>query len=370
MADPEPLSALRDAVADIDRALLELLRRRMAVAAEIGRIKAEAAQPIVARDAEDRVLSRARQHAELCGVSEDVMEQIFQAIIRGAVERQHRVGVEARAQRGGRVLVLGGAGAMGGWFAQFLRLVGHRVDALDPAWNSLPRQEGRWGSIDDVPDLDAYDFAIVAVPLALTPSAIDAVARRRPRGTVVEIASIKSHVQTAAERARRDGVHLACLHPMFGPGKSPYERLTFVLACFDDAEVEQRRVEALLRHPYTNLITIPFAHHDRLMGWLLGLAHLTGILFGSALARSGLSPAELEACASTTFTRQAATTLSILSEDPVLYLDIQRLNPHRDVVYRAAREALEELVALVGAEDVEGFRSTLATARQALTGES
>jgi chorismate mutase/prephenate dehydrogenase len=368
--DSERLSRLREAIAEVDRALLETLRRRMTLAADIGSIKTDAAQPIVARDVEDRVLSRAREHAEACGVSEDVMEQIFQAIIRGSVERQHRVGVEARVERGGRVLVVGGAGAMGGWFGQFLRLVGHRVDALDPAWTSLPGQEGRWGSIDDVPNLDVYEFIVVAVPLALTPSVIETTARRRPRGTIVEVASIKAHIEPVVREVRSGGTPVACLHPMFGPGKSPYEPLTFVLACFDDPDVERLRLESLLRHPYTNLITIPFAHHDRLMGWLLGLAHLTGILFGAALTRSGLSPAELQACASTTFTRQAATTLSILAEDPALYLDIQRLNPHRENVYAATREALEELVALVGSEDLEGFRSTLTAARRALTGES
>jgi chorismate mutase/prephenate dehydrogenase len=370
MADAGQLIGLRDSIADVDRALLEMLRRRMVLAAEIGRIKAAAAEPVVVRDAEDRVLLRARQHADACGVSEDVMEQIFQAIIRGSVERQHRVGVEARAQRGGRVLVVGGAGAMGVWLGQFLPLVGHRVEALDPAWARLPPYEGRWGSIADVPDLDVYEFIVVAVPLALTPSVIETLARRRPRGVIVEIASIKAHIEPTLARARTDGVTVACLHPMFGPGKSPYEPLTFVLACRDEPEIERRRLETLLRHPYTNLITIPFAHHDRLMGWLLGLAHLTGMLFGSALTRSGLEPAELKACASTTFTRQASTALSVLAEDAALYLDIQRLNPHREEVYRATREALEELVALVDSENVEGFRSTLAGARRALTGET
>jgi len=157
---------------------------------------------------------------------------------------------------------------------------------------------------------------------------------------------------------------------MFGPGKSPYEPLTFVLACLDEPAAERQRIESLLSHPYTKVITIPFAHHDQLMGWLLGLAHLTGMLFGSALTRSGLDPAELQACASTTFTRQAATALSVLEEDPTLYFDIQRLNPHREDVYRAAREALEELVALVGAGDVEGFSATLTAARQALNGDA
>ena len=369
MPEKEELPRLRVAIAEVDRALLELLRRRMDLAADVGRIKAATGAPVVARDAEDRVLTQAREHAQACGVSEDVMEEIFHAIMRGSVERQHRVGVAARAQRGGRVLVLGGAGAMGSWLEQFLPLVGHRVDGIDPAWGSLSGAEGRYATLDGVPDLDAYDHVVISVPLARTPEVLSAVVERRPRGVVVEIASIKSHLVPALEKARGAGLKVSSLHPMFGPGKSPYEPLTFVLACRDEPEAERERLEALLRHPYTHLITIPFAHHDRLMGWLLGLAHLTGMLFGSALTRSGLDPGELQACASTTFARQASTAQSVLSEDPALYLDIQRLNPHREEVYRATREALDQLVDLVAAEDFEGFRSTLTAARCAVTGE-
>ncbi len=370
MKEKEDLSRLRAAIAEVDRTLLELLRRRMELAADVGRIKAATGAPVVVRDVEDRVLTRARDHAEACGVSADVMEEIFHAIMRGSVERQHRVGVAARAQRGGRVLILGGAGAMGGWLERFLPLVGHHVEAVDPAWSPLPRTGGRCGSLSDVGDLDVYDHIVVSVPLAATPVVMGEVVKRRPRGLVVEIASIKAHLLPVLERARASGVIVASLHPMFGPGKSPYEPLTFVLACHDEPARERERLERLLRHPYTHLITIPFAHHDRLMGWLLGLAHLTGMLFGNALTRSGLDPSELQACASTTFTRQAATALSVLSEDPELYLDIQRLNPHRDEVYRATREALEELVALVAAEDLEGFRGTLAAAREAVAGKA
>lgn len=369
MPEKEELSRLREAIAEVDRVLLELLRRRMELADAVGTIKASTGAPVVVRDVEDRVLTRAREHAETCGVSEDVMEEIFHAIMRGSVERQHRVGVAARAQRGGRVLVLGGAGAMGGWLCDFLPLVGHRVDAVDPAWGANPGSKGRHARLEEVRDLDAYDHIVVSVPLGSTPDVLDAVVERRPRGVVVEIASIKAHLVPPLEKALRRGVAVSSLHPMFGPGKSPYQPLTFVLACRENPEAERERIEALLRHPYTHLITIPLAHHDRLMGWLLGLAHLTGMLFGSALTRSGLDPRELQACASTTFTRQAATSLSVLSEDPALYLDIQRLNPHREEVYLATREALDELVALVAAEDLEGFRGTLAAARTAVTGK-
>src|SRR4051812_11892919 len=77
----DPLSNLRDSIAEVDRALLELLRRRMDLASEVGRFKAASNIPVVVRDVEDRVLTRARQHAESCGVSEEVMAGGVQALM-------------------------------------------------------------------------------------------------------------------------------------------------------------------------------------------------------------------------------------------------------------------------------------------------
>jgi chorismate mutase / prephenate dehydrogenase len=365
------LTPLREAIGEIDRALLELLRRRMELAAEVGKLKAEVAAPVVVRDVEDRILSRARQQAELVGVSESVMESIFEAILRGSVECQHRIGVDRRRERGEPLLVLGGAGGMGSWLRHFLELVGHRVDVVDPSFGALPDAAGCYTSLDAVGDeaLNEYAAIFVSVPLAATPEVLEQVIARKPRGLVVEIASIKSHLGGTLERARKAGVELAALHPMFGPGKSPYEPLTFVLASQGDPDEERSRLAALLRHPYTRLVTVPFEHHDRLMGWLLGLAHLSGMLFGAALTRSGLSPRELRACASTTFLRQSSTALSVLAEDPDLYLDIQYFNPHRSEVYAAVGAALHELVALVSEHDREGFREALTAARRALQEE-
>ncbi|MEM8961591.1 MAG: prephenate dehydrogenase/arogenate dehydrogenase family protein [Acidobacteriota bacterium] len=357
------LDELRDDIAEVDRSLLELLRRRMELAAEIGRVKARAGRPIVVPEVYDRVLTRARQHAEACGVSAEVMTSIFDAVIRGSVERQHRIGVASQVDVGERLLILGGAGNMGGWFASFARLLGHIVDLVDPALGSLPPQAGRFGSLEAVEDLDRYAAIIVSVPLAATGDVLAEIIARKPRGLVIEIASVKDQLEPVLATAEQAGVRVACLHPMFGPSKSPYESLTFVLACRDDPQDEKERIEQWLRHPYTNLVPVPFPHHDRLMGWLLGLAHLMGMLFGTALGRSGLSGAELAACASTTFNRQAATARSVLSEDPDLYFEIQRLNPHRGRVYAAAREALDALVDAVDGDDRARFRELLASTR-------
>lgn len=370
MTVTEPsLKSLRDEIAEVDCALLELLRRRMDLAAEVGRIKAAAGAPIVVRDVEDRVLHRARQNAEACGVSEQVLEAIFAAIIRGSVERQHRVGIALRERRGVRVLIVGGAGGMGSWFQRFFEIAGHGVDLVDPAFASRPPERGRFADLAEIDDLDVYAAVLVAVPLASTGDVIEQIAARTPGGTVVEIASIKDPVAGALARSRDRGARVLSLHPMFGPGKSPYEPLTFLLATQEDPAAERRALEPLLTHPYTRLIDVPLPHHDRLMSWLLGLSHLVNILFGTALTRSGLDPRELYDCASTTFLRQATTALYVLSENPELYLDIQHLNPYRGEVFRAARESLEQVESLVEARDREGFSEALAIARRAMAGE-
>lgn len=370
MSDPD-LSSLRDSIAEVDRALLELLRRRMELASEVGRIKAEAGSPVEVRDVEHIVLDRARQHAESCGVSEEVMVAMFQAIIRGSVERQYRVGVSLRERRGESMLIVGGSGGMGTWLRGFLELAGHTVDVSDPALAGLPspRPQGRFGSVGDIDDLDRYTAIWVAAPLNRMAVALEELIARKPRSPIVEVASIKTPLLGALARARDEGVRVFAVHPMFGPSKSVYETLTFVLAAQGDLVEEKRLLAPLLAHPYARIVSVPFPHHDRLMGWLLGLSHLTNMLFGTALARSGIEPAELHACASTTYGNQAATAMRVLSEDPDLYLDIQYLNPHRNDVYAATREALGELVSLVTERDREGLRRTFTDARRALSAE-
>ena len=360
--DEEVLMELRDAIAEVDRSLLELLHRRMDLAAEVGRIKAAQRRPIMVPEVHNRVLRRARRHADACGVSEQVMEAIFSAVMRGSFERQHHVAVEQQTETGRRVLLLGGAGNMGGWFQAFARRLGYRVDIVDPAMIPLPTAVGRFGRFSEIEDVDVYDAILVTVPLGRMSDALAEVIAARPKGLVIEIASIKDPLRDTIHQGREQGIQIASLHPMFGPGKSPYEQLTFVLACHEDPQTEKVRIDPWLRSPTTHLVSVPFDHHDRLMGWLLGLAHFSGMFFGCALTRSGLGSEELAACASTTYDRQLSTAGSVLQEDPDLYFDIQHLNPHQDEVYRAAREALEELVEAVQNEDRQRFRNILTRA--------
>jgi len=360
------LTHLRRDIADVDRELLALLGRRFALAAEVGRYKAERGHPIIVREVEDEVLSRARDAAGACGTTPEVMEGIYRAIVRGAVDRQLRLRVERNAEAATRVLILGAAGGMGSWLRRFLESVGHRVEGVDVAWAGTESAAGGWAALDEVPELRTVGGIFVSVPLETTGNLLQSLAAQQLTMPVVEIASIKSHLQDPILNLRRAGTPTLSLHPMFGPSKPLCEPMTIVHAVWEDEEIERRRIEELMDHPYVELVSLPVEHHDRLMGWLLGLAHLTGLLFAGALCRSKLDPEELAKAASTTFARQVATAESILGEDPALYFAIQRLNPYRGAIYAALTSALGELTGAVEQDDRAAFAAAMSRAAEAL----
>jgi chorismate mutase/prephenate dehydrogenase len=364
----DDLERLREEIAALDQTMLELLARRFRLTADVGALKAERGQPVVVREVEQRVLSRAREAAARCGVSPEVLRAIFEAIIRGSVERQYRIGVERSAAGSRRVLIVGAAGAMGSWFAAFLESIGHRVEGADPAWADLPRAPGRHGHWNEVPALQGCHAILVAAPLSTTGHVLEELSRADYRGTVIEIASIKSHLRESLDLLAASGKRALSIHPMFGPGKNPYEPLTIVHAASRDEKEERAFLLELLAHPYLDLVSVPFDRHDRLAGWLLGLAHLTGMLFAGALQRSRLDPQELRRVASTTFARQVSTARSVLEEDHALYFSIQRLNPFRGEVYAALGAALGDLTGAVERGDGAAFAEVLAQAAAQLPG--
>ncbi len=363
------LGALRAEIAATDRGLLEGLRRRFELAARIGRAKLARGVPLVVHDVEQDVLARAREEARGCGVPEPLLERIFRAILEASVARQ-REECRTAGPAPGRALVVGGAGAMGAWLGALFAEQGWRVDGLDPAFVGSERA-GEYGDLGALGDLDVYDALWVAVPLSACAAVLGQLVARRPRGTLIEVASIKTPLRGVLSEAAGAGLEVLSLHPMFGPSKGRGEAQTFVLAVAPDrsARAQERRARELLAHAEAQLVPVPFELHDELMAWLLGLGHLAGLLFASSLARSGLPAELLEACASTTYRRQGSSARSILSEDPELYLDIQHLNPHRERVYAAVREALEELSLASARRDTAAFQELVRRGRVALDGD-
>jgi len=127
------LEELRGHLDGLDRRLLQLIAERQATSREIARVKRSTGYATRDYRREREVILGARQIATELGISPDVAETLMRLLIRSSLTTQEQASVAAQASGSGRrALVIGGAGKMGAWFAQFLASQGFAVEIADP----------------------------------------------------------------------------------------------------------------------------------------------------------------------------------------------------------------------------------------------
>jgi len=347
------LDELRARIAEVDASLVNLVATRLALARDVGDAKRAAGLPVRNYATESEVLARFHALAAQAGLDDRLAERFSQLLIGEAVRTQESDIVPGSAP-GRRILIVGGAGKIGRWLADFFASQGHGVTTLDPA-GSVPGFPAATDLSTAVRDADAV---IVTTPLAVGHDVLGRILALEPRALVADAFSLKSHVLDLLEGAGRRGQRVASIHPLFGPGARTLSgRVMAVCDCGNRDATDD--AAALFTDTALTITRIPVALHDELMQYVLGLSHLVAILFFTTLARSGRSYADLSQVASTTYLKEARTAAEVARESPGLYHEIQRLNRHSGELFALVRSCLAEIERAALADDATAFNELM-----------
>lgn len=349
-------------IAEVDRELMALVAERMRLATAVGEAKRVLGLPVRSFGTEAEVLARYRAAGAAAGLEHEFAEAVALLLIDGAVQRQEELPGRAAPTQAQSVVVVGGAGKMGRWFRGFFEGQGHDVRVIDP---SLPLGDPALASGGELAEAD---LVVVAVSLAATPRVLAQVLSVAPRGLVLDIASLKSHLVEPLRDAAAKGLRVASIHPLFGPGvRTLGGRVMAICDCGDPAAADE--AAALFADTAVTITRLPVEEHDRYMQYVLGLSHLVSLLFAATITRSGMTTAELNAMASTTWLKQVRTAAEVVGESPELYYEIQRLNRHSGELFALMREQLGALESAALADDPGGFVALMMAAREFLPAE-
>jgi chorismate mutase/prephenate dehydrogenase len=360
------LSALRDRLTRIDAELLQLVAERQRLSQDIARVKRSTGHPTRDYAREREVLLNARAAAERLGVPPAVAEQILRLLIRSSLTTQEQALVAAEGHgTGKRALIIGGAGKMGRWFADFLASQGFSIEVADPG-GSPPGyahlQDWRSSALE-------HDLIVVATPLGVTGSVLNELALRRPKGLVFDIGSLKTPLRSGLEALVAAGVRTASIHPMFGPDTELLSgRHVLHVDLGDPAAV--REGQDLFAPTMASQVVTTLDDHDRLIAYVLGLSHAINIAFFTALAESGEAAPRLARLSSTTFDAQFDVASRVAGESPALYYEIQRLNEYGGESLDALATAVERLRQLVASGDETGFAELMLKGRAYVEGRA
>jgi len=315
------LENLRSELSAVDRQLIELIAERQRIVGEIGRSKQSAGRATRDYEREKEVLEKARRQARSLNVDPNIAEEILTTLIRSSLTHQERDRVVAEGKGDGRrVLVIGGAGKMGGWFVDFFKSQGFATTIADTNAEDGPDRFSDWraAGVD-------YDIIVVATPMAVSSDILTELATLSPAGLVFDIGSLKTPLKAGLSALARVGCKVASLHPMYGPDT---ELLSGRHLIFVDAGSPVATAEAkeLFGATMVDELDMGLDEHDRLISYVLGLSHALNIAFFTALAESGEAAPQLARLSSTTFDAQLLVSAAVAQDNPHMYFEIQHLN--------------------------------------------
>jgi chorismate mutase/prephenate dehydrogenase len=345
------LEELRARLDVLDRELLQLVAERQVISAQVAAVKRATGQSTRDFGREREVLLKARRDAAALGVSPALAESILQVLIRGSLTTQEQARVAAQGRGSGRrALVIGGAGKMGHWMADFLASQGFAITIADPSGAI----EGYEWIPDWTQDALAHDLVVVATPLKIANETLKALATHRPRGVVFDVGSLKTPLRDGLDSLRAAGCRVTSVHPMFGPDTELLSGRHVIFVDLGDRGALEE-AQALFASTMANRIVMGLDEHDRLIAFVLGLSHAVNIAFFTALAESGEAAPRLARMSSTTFDAQLDVATRVADENPDLYFEIQSLNAYGEVPLVALKDAVDRLLRSVHERDAGTF---------------
>lgn len=351
----DDLALRRDRIRAIDRELVHLLAERTRLAKEVGEIKQRTGIPIRNFQVEAEAIRLVRAEAEARGLHPDLAEEAIKLAIGEAVRVQEkdRIVTSSRAPKGMKVLVIGGRGNMGAWFAAYFASLGCRVSVSDVRGplTGFPHVE------DYATAAPGFDLVLIATP----PSAVGGVLERLASTDgplVTEIASLKSPFLATLKRLAAEGKRVASFHPMWGPKAELLANRNVVICDLGHPE-HNERLSALFADTAANVVTVPVEAHDAFMAYTLGLPHAINLVYSRVLSEGPYPLRALAPLGGPTFQKQTRVADEVAHENRGLYHQIQRLNAHTPAIYAAVREALDELEKAL--EDPTAFDAYMAT---------
>jgi len=346
----------------LDRRILHLICERLAVARQIGELKNAVGVPLRNFEVETQVFQRFEEASRFLGLEPSLGHDLGVFLIQKAVEEQATLRDVQYTGDALDSLVIGGKGGMGRWIGRFLAGQGHRVRVLDPSPDESPFPE-----VDDLEAAKEADLIMVAVPMSACADLLQQIADLRPRGVVAEMCSFKWHMLEVLDRLRRGGLRLVSFHPMFGPDVRMLSDRTIVF-CSDGDRADIDVVRGLFEETSAKLVEMDVAEHDRRMALVLGLTHLSNLVYARAISLSAVPADDMVQVAGVTFQKQMTTTREVVGENPALYFEIQALNALTPEVAGWVREAVDDWLTAIGGGDEARFTDLMGECSAYLTG--
>ena len=336
------LSKLRDQIDDVDKQMVALLARRLALVEEVGHVKSQHGLPIYAPDREAAMLASRRQEAEQQGVPPDLIEDILRRTMRESYASENDSGFKCLNPTLRPIVVVGGYGQLGSLFCRLFSLSGYEV-------RKLGSQD--WDRADEI--LADAGMVVVSVPINQTEDIIRRLSNLPEDCILADLTSVKSGPLQAMLEVHNGPV--VGLHPMFGPDIASLAKQVVAYCDGRNPESYQWLLEQFQIWGAT-LNRISAIEHDQGMTLIQALRHFTSFAYGVHLAEEDPKLEQLMSLSSPIYRLELAMVGRLFAQDAQLYADIIMSSPQNIDMIKRFHQRFGEAIEMLDNQDKETFK--------------
>ncbi len=344
MADtPRPLPVVRAMIDALDRDLLQIMAKRMALVAEVAAYKRQYGLKIRDASRERELLRDRHERAKELGLPSDEIESIFRLLMRSS--RDHQAALRAEVPMDAAsytIAIIGGHGRIGRVMARLFGDLGHRLLIVDTD-TSLRAEEAAV----------VADVVVVSVPIEVTDPVIRAVGPHvREDALLMDVTSVKeAPLQTMLEVTSASVVGT---HPMFGPSVHTLQGQRVVI-CRGRGDTWADWVAQSFAARGLVITETSATQHDRAMSVVQVLTHFQTQVHGLTLSRLGLPLAETLPLTSPAYLLELYVAARHFAQDPALYGSIEMRNPRTADITSAFNQSVQDVSDILARGDQAAF---------------
>jgi prephenate dehydrogenase/chorismate mutase len=288
----DDVTRIRDRIDELDQEIVQLLKNRYENAKLLGRIKQKRGLEYRDSEREKVILRKIARTATSFDLDPKFISPIFEQILALSVEAQ-----ESHPEKSGKrldqtkILIVGGTGGMGRFFARFASLQGAKVK-LAGREISKTRTAAKEMEVEPGTILDAAssNIVILAVPMEETVRVATETASLMTNGSLLaDLSSVKTGISDRIAEKIPKGLEYVSLHPLFGPNIDHLHDQTIIAVSYNPGQKWSKLARAL-QAGGANVQTMSAAQHDKAMAYVQGLHHFALISLGLGLNGMGGEP--------------------------------------------------------------------------------
>ncbi len=334
----DKLKIKRRELDQIDREILELLRKRFKVVEEITETKKKLGLPVYDKNREEEVkVTREIWGLEL-GIPRDFTEKLLNLIL----DESKRIQLYSPE----KVYVgIYGYGGMAEQLVKVFSRAGHRVVVtgrnLEKAKALANRYKVEWGEPEKV--AKEVEWLILAVPPDAVPELVKKLAPLMRSGALIsDISSVKKDLVEKVLEVLPEYIEYISLHPLFGPEVEPLGE-SIVVIPIKSYDYWPRLVESILASMGFEIITSTPEEHDRAMAVTQVLHHFALTALDEASKRLSEELGVDYAKFMTRSFKNTINTIRRIRELSDVVNEIQKKNPYAEKAREKFIEVAKEL---------------------------